>query len=174
MLLFSVLVSTRTPLVSTSDDVGCSRIPPAFWCRNANLSAECGFTEHCERYRKASKNKPVHLTLFYESLCPYCQGFITKHLYPEVYLKYGKYVSIELIPYGNAQRTQSGEIVCEHGPRECVTNRFEGCAIHYLKDPLPFIYCLELGIFDKTVHVTAAGECFKQANVPSAVVQQIL
>lgn len=104
MRLFAVFLGALSPLVTANKSVDCARVPPALWCRNAKLSSECGFTEQCERYLKASKNKPLHLTLFYESLCPYCQGFITQNLYPEVYLKYGKYVDIELVPYGNAKR----------------------------------------------------------------------
>lgn len=43
----------------------------------------------------------IKISVYYESLCPYCVDFINKELYPG-YQKIGDIVDIEMIPFGNA------------------------------------------------------------------------
>lgn len=98
--------SAFLPFAASSDGIDCGRVPPALWCRNAKLTEECGFSEHCARFLNVSKNEPVQLTLIYESGCPGCQQFITEVLYPQM-SKLGRYINLELVPYGNAWREVS-------------------------------------------------------------------
>lgn len=43
----------------------------------------------------------LKITLFYETLCPDCQYFVTQQLYP-AYKKIGDSLKIDLVPYGFA------------------------------------------------------------------------
>lgn len=90
----------------------------------------------------------VSLALYFESLCPDCQLFIRKQLYP-TYLKVGEILNLTLVPYGNAEERRSGDkwvFECQHGPKECQGNLIETCAIALLKNisvSFPFIHCFE-------------------------------
>ena len=48
-----------------------------------------------------SGDNSVIVSLYYESLCPYCKGWIADHLVP-TYDRLEKHMTVELIPYGNA------------------------------------------------------------------------
>ena len=48
--------------------------------------------------------KPIEVGVYFESLCPDSEKFITEQLYPTFKKLYGKKVfNLELIPYGNAK-----------------------------------------------------------------------
>lgn len=95
-----------------------------------------------------SEAPKVSLALYFESLCPDCQLFIRKQLYP-TYLKVGEIFNLTLVPYGNAEERRSGDkwvFECQHGPKECQGNLIETCAIALLKNisvSFPFIHCFE-------------------------------
>lgn len=111
LLLLGVL-----PIVA---DVDCGRVPPSLWCKNEELAQKCGVQEACKKYTDGSKGKKILLTVLYESLCPGkrsqynnhsrffsdCQEFITSSLFDAVYSKFSDYVQIELVPYGNAKKS---------------------------------------------------------------------
>jgi len=72
------------------------------------------------------------IDVYYESLCPYCEGFIGDS-FKTYFSKLGheKIANITFIPYGNAQEVQQGSkyvYTCQHGPDECTGNVFEACA----------------------------------------------
>ena len=97
---------------------------------------------------------PVELSLFYESLCPACRGFLVQELFTAWLLLPEEALSITLVPYGNAEvgagptrccghspwhcrprsdwlvpqeRNVSGKwhFQCQHGPEECLGNMIE-------------------------------------------------
>lgn len=103
MLFFVALLAVLLPLTAAFDGIDCSRVPPALWCRDDTLALQCGVADACKKFTDASKNKPIHLAVLYESLCPDSIRFITASLYPVVYQKFSKYVEIELVPWGNAK-----------------------------------------------------------------------
>ncbi|KAG1714450.1 Gamma-interferon-inducible lysosomal thiol reductase [Nymphon striatum] len=97
----------------------------------------------------ASRVKPVQLELYYESLCPGCRYMITKTL-NKTYSELSSILDITFVPYGNARELKypngTKHIVCQHGPEECVGNKVENCALHYIRDEkakVNFITCLE-------------------------------
>ncbi|EER17336.1 conserved hypothetical protein [Perkinsus marinus ATCC 50983] len=66
-------------------------------------------------------------TLFYETLCPYCQRFMVDQVAPIVDdPETAEFVDLdlELIPYGNVRNGK-----CQHGPIECEGNAYHRCII---------------------------------------------
>jgi hypothetical protein len=85
-------------------------------------------TEQCKSYvwKVQAANDKVNFSLYYETLCPYCRGFITEQLF-KAYNTILDIVNINIIPYGNAHETYDittklYEFVCQHGADECVGN----------------------------------------------------
>lgn len=105
MLVALLFFSALLPLTLGNDVpvVNCDRIPPLFWCKSKEIAQKCGVVDQCTKYEEGSSKQKLLITVLYESFCPGCQNFITGHLYDDVYTKFGKYVDIELVPYGNAK-----------------------------------------------------------------------
>ncbi|XP_045833731.1 gamma-interferon-responsive lysosomal thiol protein-like [Trifolium pratense] len=94
-------------------------------------------------------NDVVHVSLYYESLCPFSKDFILEVLEKFTKLDVMSIVNLHLVPYGNAFTSQNGTVSCQHGPDECYYNIIEACALEAwpLKYSLPFIFCVENGLF---------------------------
>jgi interferon gamma-inducible protein 30 len=76
--------------------------------------------------------------VYYESLCPDSQKFITEQLYPALTgpQSLAKYVDLKLIPYGKSTyRTQGDDVKfeCHHGPNECFGNKVQSCALKMIQ-----------------------------------------
>merc|ERR1719357_2180408 len=66
-------------------------------------------------------SQKVKLSLYYESLCPYCKKFITEQLGPN-FAKFEDYLDVHLNPFGNAHMKKHGDsykFTCQHGEGEC-------------------------------------------------------
>ncbi|GFO28455.1 gamma-interferon-inducible lysosomal thiol reductase [Plakobranchus ocellatus] len=85
-----------------------------------------------------AKANPVNMTVYYESLCPGCNFFITQELHPLwPKIKDLDLMTVNLLPFGNAQERRIGfqwEFTCQHGKAECTGNIVETCMIHYYPD----------------------------------------
>uniref|UniRef100_A0A915EUZ6 Saposin A-type domain-containing protein n=1 Tax=Ditylenchus dipsaci TaxID=166011 RepID=A0A915EUZ6_9BILA len=183
MWLYFVLVISASNLVRADPEtndlvdleghVVCERVPPSLWCSSEKLASECGFTEQCEKYTKASKNKPILLTLLYESLCPDCQNFISD-FFRNTYHKIKDFIQLELVPFGNARTDKNSTIICQHGQPECIANKYESCAIHYMPEPLPFIYCLETQLQNQVNLEKAARKCYSKFHTKPHIYDQIV
>jgi len=78
----------------------------------------------------------VPVSVYYESLCPDSQAFITEQLYPAMKSPIGKFVDLKLIPYGKSNYTTQGSdtiFTCHHGPNECFGNKIHSCAIEHIQ-----------------------------------------
>ncbi|XP_078279854.1 gamma-interferon-inducible lysosomal thiol reductase-like [Rhinoraja longicauda] len=110
---------------------------------------------------------PVHISVFYESLCPDCRAFMVHQLCP-VWTRMREVLNITLVPFGNAeviQGAQGEQFRCQHGEEECLGNMIQSCMIHHLKNTwsyLPVVCCMESA---PTV-LTAAQQCL-QAHAPA-------
>uniref|UniRef100_A0A8D8W0A1 Gamma-interferon-inducible lysosomal thiol reductase n=1 Tax=Cacopsylla melanoneura TaxID=428564 RepID=A0A8D8W0A1_9HEMI len=107
----------------------------SFHCLSATEEAE-GQTD----YGANKKIIKAKVALYMESLCPGCHEFIIQQLYP-VFMKYPRYIQLDLLPYGNAKhrKNENGnwEFTCQHGEPECYGNLYLACATHLLQKERP-------------------------------------
>ncbi|EOY07102.1 Gamma interferon responsive lysosomal thiol reductase family protein, putative [Theobroma cacao] len=88
----------------------------------------------------------VTLSLYYETLCPYCADFIVNHLVKLFDKGLNSIVNLRLVPWGNAVMQRDGNFVCQHGPDECVLNAIDACTITIYPEVerhFRFILCVE-------------------------------
>ncbi|KAJ9180531.1 hypothetical protein P3X46_008759 [Hevea brasiliensis] len=93
-----------------------------------------------------STSQNVTLSLYYETLCPYCADFIVNHLVKVFDGGLISIVDLRMIPWGNSFIQSDGAFVCQHGPNECFLNAIEACAITTYPDVerhFSFIQCIE-------------------------------
>ncbi|KDP20259.1 hypothetical protein JCGZ_08854 [Jatropha curcas] len=91
-------------------------------------------------------SKKVALSLYYETLCPYCRNFIVVDLAKVVKTDLMSILDLKLIPWGNAIRQSNNTIICQHGEDECYLNTIHACIINILPDVMKhfkFIKCIE-------------------------------
>uniref|UniRef100_A0A8C0HD90 Gamma-interferon-inducible lysosomal thiol reductase n=1 Tax=Chelonoidis abingdonii TaxID=106734 RepID=A0A8C0HD90_CHEAB len=99
-------------------------------------------------YHRPQAANPVSLSLYYESLCPGCRGFLVTQLFP-TWVMLSDIMNITLVPYGNAQeKNVSGkwQFTCQHGEAECRGNMIETCLMYQLNDffqSFLVIFCME-------------------------------
>ncbi|XP_044259387.1 gamma-interferon-inducible lysosomal thiol reductase-like [Tribolium madens] len=101
----------------------------------------------CELSPVLCKQDLVKVSLYYESLCPFCRQFVTQELYPG-YKKIKDFLLIDLVPFGKANVTKidgNWEFKCQHGPKECLGNKIQACVLtkSFQKDSkIGFVYCM--------------------------------
>ena len=132
---------------------GSCKFPPSLWCDSVEIAESCGVRIACQDFLfPQAKAQPVNVTLYYESLCPYCRQFISEQLFPTwKTFKSTGIMRVDIIPYGNAQEVEisSGyyNYTCQHGPSECTGNFIENCILKYKNYHadayMPIIHCME-------------------------------
>ncbi|EOY07105.1 hypothetical protein SCA6_001237 [Theobroma cacao] len=94
-----------------------------------------------------SKPERVNLSLYYESLCPYCRRFIVNQLVKVFNSDLLNIINLRLVPWGNAKVVKPDKTInCQHGEDECYLNTIHACAINIwpdLRKHFNFIYCTE-------------------------------
>uniref|UniRef100_A0A6B2E7Z0 Putative gamma-interferon inducible lysosomal thiol reductase n=1 Tax=Phlebotomus kandelakii TaxID=1109342 RepID=A0A6B2E7Z0_9DIPT len=83
-----------------------------------------------------SAQAKVPVYVYYESLCPDSQAFITQQLYPAMKGPLGRFVDLKLVPFGKSNYTTLGadvQFTCHHGPNECYGNKVQACAIDHIQ-----------------------------------------
>ncbi|XP_050766651.1 gamma-interferon-inducible lysosomal thiol reductase [Gymnogyps californianus] len=147
-LALLVLVALLAPGLGVAFS-GCD-YPAHLWCSSWEIAVACQVESRCANLSRPAA-APVELSLFYESLCPACRGFLVHELFAAWLLLPEEALSITLVPYGNAEeRNVSGKwhFQCQHGPEECLGNLIETCLMHEAKNfstYFPVIFCLESG-----------------------------
>ncbi|XP_069956198.1 gamma-interferon-inducible lysosomal thiol reductase [Cherax quadricarinatus] len=90
---------------------------------------------------------PVKVSVYYETLCPDSQRFITNQLYP-VWLNLMDIMEIDINAYGKANDTEVDDgyvFECQHGPDECEGNIMMACAREYIEEDeffMTFLNCI--------------------------------
>ncbi|XP_023712318.1 GILT-like protein 1 [Cryptotermes secundus] len=90
-----------------------------------------------------SKQK-VHVTVYYETLCPDSQRFIKFQLYP-AWKDLRDHLILEFVPFGKSSGNRFDGFKCQHGERECRGNLMQSCALSLLNSSGPqmeFVYCV--------------------------------
>lgn len=115
----------------------------------------------------ASKDDLVHVSLYYESLCPFCRAFLNDTLFPLHQGPIGKLMHVDLVPYGNVYEVR-GEWMCQHGPIECQLNTLEACALEEAgpQEAFAFVTCIERNAFEFEEKIQA---CATDAGMESLV-----
>nr|GLL26963.1 gamma-interferon-inducible lysosomal thiol reductase-like [Ipomoea trifida] len=88
----------------------------------------------------------VSVSLYYESLCPYCANFIVNQLVKLFVTDLGSIVNLRLIPWGNTQTALNNAWICQHGPDECLLDVVQACAINVWPNQemhFRLVYCIE-------------------------------
>ncbi|XP_030322180.1 gamma-interferon-inducible lysosomal thiol reductase isoform X1 [Calypte anna] len=119
-------------------------------CASSDVAVACQAESRCGNTPHPAA-PPVELSLYYESLCPACRGFLVHQLFTSWLVLPPEVLNITLVPYGNAQeKNESGklEFECQHGQEECLGNMIEACLLHEAQNfstSFPVIFCMESG-----------------------------
>ncbi|CAO2827077.1 unnamed protein product [Amaranthus hypochondriacus] len=114
----------------------------------------------------SNPNQNVDLTLYYETLCPYCSYFIAHHLVTLFTNDFISVVNFRLVPWGNSVLLPSGYFQCQHGSGECMLNTVEACAINVYPDTKKhyfLIQCIERLVYEK--REAEWQSCFAQVSL---------
>jgi len=124
-----------------------------------------------------AQKTPVYV--YYESLCPDSQAFITKQLYPSMKIL-KDHIDLHLIPFGKSTYQTRGSdttFECHHGPNECYGNKIQACAINHIQVDsfqqentresliVEYINCLMTGVFPDQQYAAFARRCAKDVQV---------
>lgn len=108
-LTFILIVELMAQVITKNgSQIDCKAIPPDFRCSNNELTMACNFTELCDYHWSNTTRPHTKVTVLFSSFCYHSQKFITHILYPDIYDTLRDHIDIELIPFGNANRTEAG------------------------------------------------------------------
>lgn len=132
-------------------------VPSDFWCDTQELAQRCNVVSQCEVLRR--ERRPLRISIMYEALCPFCQKFIANNL-GLLYNQFKDQIDLELVPWGNAM-LRNGQIICNHGPKECDANRMMSCVLDSvsISQAIPFIICFERQLSANSQIELAAQNC---------------
>uniref|UniRef100_A0A0E0C9Q9 Gamma-interferon-inducible lysosomal thiol reductase n=1 Tax=Oryza meridionalis TaxID=40149 RepID=A0A0E0C9Q9_9ORYZ len=110
----------------------------------------------------------VTVSVYYETLCPFCSGFVVNDIARIFRDGLSPVVDLRLVPFGNGRVSPDGSITCQHGEEECQLNAIEACVIRLWPDAeqhFPFINCIEhLALTQKW---NAWQSCFQETGLAS-------
>merc|ERR1719309_24093 len=114
------------------------------------------------------------LSVYYESLCPYCRDFIQNQVFP-AYSSAAEYFDVEFFAYGGARTHGTQEdgytFECQHGPRECEGNIVQGCTVHHVTDMFQQVYLLNC-MSSASQPELAGPDCFAELGLDFAPVEE--
>uniref|UniRef100_A0A453FUM6 Gamma-interferon-inducible lysosomal thiol reductase n=1 Tax=Aegilops tauschii subsp. strangulata TaxID=200361 RepID=A0A453FUM6_AEGTS len=76
----------------------------------------------------------VSVAVYYETLCPFCSGFVVNDLARIFRNGLSSNVDLRLVPFGNGRVSPDGSMSCQHGEDECQLNAIEACVISVWPD----------------------------------------
>uniref|UniRef100_A0A3Q3DQD6 Gamma-interferon-inducible lysosomal thiol reductase n=1 Tax=Hippocampus comes TaxID=109280 RepID=A0A3Q3DQD6_HIPCM len=129
-------------------------------CSSLNSAVQCGVLKQCPHTNLTNSHQagePVHLDVYYESLCPDCILYLTQVLYP-TWVLLQDILCVRLVPFGNAQEIPSeGKYIfkCQHGEQECLGNMIQTCLLNMTDNAFLIIFCMEAS----TDVIAAAKSC---------------
>ncbi|KAL3830213.1 hypothetical protein ACJIZ3_019015 [Penstemon smallii] len=88
----------------------------------------------------------VKVSVYYESLCPFCANFIVNQLVKIFQTDLLNIVDLRLVPWGNTQISSNNSWICQHGVDECRLDVTEACAIYLwpkVETHFKFVHCVE-------------------------------
>ena len=97
-----------------------------------------------------SDKQSVNVQFIGESLCPDCAAYTTDVLQPIFAAGLNKLIDLDYVGWGNAKNSSTGEVSCQHGPRECELNKALNCAQQLAASQeafFKFLHCLESTAF---------------------------
>ncbi|KAF5750788.1 gamma interferon responsive lysosomal thiol reductase family protein [Tripterygium wilfordii] len=112
------------------------------------------------------ESQNVDLSVYYETLCPYCADFIVNDLVKVFDKGLISIVNLRLVPWGNAFINSDGSFACQHGPDECMLNEIDACTIDNYPDVnrhFRFIHCVERLTLENKLNEW--GNCFDTSGL---------
>ncbi|KAJ9173029.1 hypothetical protein P3X46_016205 [Hevea brasiliensis] len=100
---------------------------------------------HSQKKAVANPEK-VSVSLYYETLCPYCRNFILDPLAKAIKTDLMTILDLQLVPWGNAMILPDSTVSCQHGEDECYLNSIHACVIDIWPDVIMhfnLIQCIE-------------------------------
>lgn len=110
------------------------------------IAAALASADTMQTVEASSQENMVNLSVYYESLCPYCANFMVNHLLKIFQTDLINVVNLRLVPWGNTQVRPNDTWICQHGVDECRLDVVEACAINEwpkVETHFKFIYCVE-------------------------------
>lgn len=112
-------------------------------------------------------NEIVHITVYYEALCPDSRSFFIKQLLP-TYMKIKDNLEVKFVPYGKATTTKMDhtyEFKCQHGAIECQANIIHACAIDVIQNQSILLTYLSCMIKNNIDPIKIMDTCAQKMNV---------
>lgn len=126
-----------------------------------------------------STDTKVQLVVYYETLCPDSQKFITTQFVP-LWDQSSNYLNVTLVPYGKSTMdTVNGTdtFTCHHGPDECYGNKVQACILDentshlMMNEQIKLINCLMKEGKKNVTYPTM--ECAKKNQIADSAVTAI-
>ncbi|CAK7343806.1 unnamed protein product [Dovyalis caffra] len=165
------------PPVISENDVAQEPAPPVRY-RKISENGVAREPAPPVRSRKISHNsEKVTLSLYYESLCPYCGSFIVGPLAQVLETDLMTILNLRLVPWGNAILDSNNTIECQHGEDECYLNIIHACSINIwadLKKHFNFIKCIEkqYAVPDRTGAEESWEACADKLKLPTEPIKK--
>ena len=82
-------------------------------------------------YASLGSSEKVEVSLYYETLCPFCANFIVNHLVKIFQNGLISAVNLRLVPWGNAWTNPNGSVICQVTPLSQFLFSFLSCGFRF-------------------------------------------
>ena len=98
-------------------------------------------------YASLGSSEKVEVSLYYETLCPFCANFIVNHLVKIFQNGLISAVNLRLVPWGNAWTNPNGSVICQVTPLSQFLFSFLSFFLFFLLLILFLSYMQQKGVF---------------------------